>query len=31
LDKEKVEYESNAKKADLQDALAIHLHDKRHG
>jgi hypothetical protein len=31
LDKEKVAYESNAKKADLQDALAIHLHDKRHG
>ena len=30
LNKEKVEFPSNANKADLQDALAIHLHDKRH-
>ena len=30
LKKEKVEVDSQANKADLQDALAIHLHDKRH-
>lgn len=31
LRKEDVPFESTAKKADLQDALAIHLHDQRHG
>ena len=31
LKKENVPVEAGAKKADLQDALAIHLHDKRHG
>jgi hypothetical protein len=30
LRKEKVEFDSQANKAELQDALAIHLHDKRH-
>ena len=30
LKKENVEVDSGANKADLQDALAIHLHNKRH-
>lgn len=30
LDEEGVEYESSAKKADLQDTLAIHMHNQRH-
>jgi hypothetical protein len=30
LKKENVAFDSGAKKADLQDTLAIHLHEKRH-
>lgn len=31
LDKEKVDYPKSGSRADLEDALAIALHDKRHG